>query len=163
MKFRTPATYKSNMTPAPSGSKYENEYGTKLDEQGHRTVYIKGQTNIYEKIQADLESTLIENILEACTVTGDYSALERKKAEYMDCTEYPENLIEAQNIILKEKENFERLPLEIRRKYNHSFTEYLADMGSETWAKNMGFIKDEPKTEPKTEPKEPTEGGKIDE
>ena len=72
----------------------------------------------------------------------------------MDITEMPTNMLEAHNKIKEAENTFNKLPLEIRAKYDHNFNKYLADMGSEEWMKTMGFVKEETTEEVKEEVKE---------
>ena len=134
-------------TITPSGSKEEDVWELKIDEKGNETFYISGKTNVYEKIQAHLEETKIENILARCIETGDYTALNQVQGNYMDITEMPTNMLEAYNKIKDAENIFNKLPLEIRAKYDHNFNKYLADMGSEEWMKTMGIVKEEVKEE----------------
>ncbi|QCS36245.1 minor capsid protein [Capybara microvirus Cap1_SP_175] len=149
-KYRTDWT-EHKITESPTGSHYINEYSVKYDENGHRTVYISGKTNIYEQIQAHAEECKIENILAKYQMTGDESILNQRTGQYWDITDMPKNRMEMLNMIQESKEQFMKLPVEIRAKYNHSWEEYLADAGSENWAKNMGILKEETKIETKEE------------
>ena len=69
---------------------------------------------------------------------------------YADITDMPKSYIEAHNKIQKMEQNFNELPLEIRNKFDNSFTKYLAEAGSESWMKNLGLVKEPTKTEEPT-------------
>lgn len=133
------------VTITPSGSKEEDIWQLKIDEKGNETFYIAGKTNVYEKIQAHLESTKIENILAKCIDMGDTTLLNQKEGFYADISEMPNTWIEAQNKIKNAENIFNSLPLEIRKKYDNNFNKYLAEVGSESWLKNMGLLKEEVK------------------
>lgn len=134
-----------------SGSKFHPEYDVTIDEKGHRTIAQTGKTNRYAKIQEDLESTKIENILQRAKM-GDPNALNRVEGQYLDLTEMPDNFRDAQNQILKMKSDFEKLPIDIRRQFDFSPEKYISEIGQESWLKAMGYIKEEEK---KPEVKEP--------
>ena len=70
---------------------------------------------------------------------GDTKALDRIQGNYLDCTEMPETLADAQNRILLLKSDFDKLPVELRREYNFSAEEFVADVGSTKWNKLMGI------------------------
>lgn len=131
-------TNKAETIPAPSGKKFTNEYSMQIDEKGHKTLKKVGETNVYQKIQEGLEDTLIENILTRAAL-GDNKALNRIQGNYLDCTEMPETLADAQNRILLLKSEFDRLPIELRREYNFSAEEFVADAGSTKWNELMGI------------------------
>lgn len=138
------------VTITPSGSMEEDIWQLKIDEKGNETFYIAGKTNVYEKIQAHLEETKLENILAKCIDTEDTTLLNQREGFYADLSEMPNTWIEAQNKIKNAENIFNELPLEIRKKYDNNFNKYLAEIGSESWLKNMGLLKEETKEETAT-------------
>ena len=94
--------------------------------------------HIYEEIQSYLEETKIENIL-ARAVAGDPDALNVRQGQYADITQFPTNLAEAQKTILKLGSEFEKLPNEIREKFDFSKEKFIQQFGSEDWVEKMGF------------------------
>lgn len=125
-----------------TGDKFHPEFEIKVDKNGHKTLVETGEhTNRYAKIQEDLESTKIENIIKRAQL-GDPDALSRKEGMYLDLAEMPNSFKEAQDKILKIKSEFEKLPIEIRRQYDMSPEKYIQEFGSEKWMKTMGFIKE---------------------
>lgn len=145
--FRTPVD-EPVTTVTPAGEEVEEVWAMKLDEKGNEVFYIEGKTNVYEKIQAYLEETKIENILQRCIDTNDISILNKVKGQYMDITNMPTNIMEAHSKIKEAEDTFNNLPIEIRKKYEYNFNKYLADFGTEEWQKNMGLIKEESVPDP---------------
>lgn len=127
----------------PTGSKFHDNYEVTIDDKGHKTLSQCGSTNTYAKIQEHLEETLIENILQRAQL-GDTEALERVNAQYLDCTDMPKTLADAQNKILAIKNEFEKLPIDLRREFDFSPEKYIQEYGTEGWMKTMGFIKEAP-------------------
>lgn len=127
--------------PAPTGSKFNITRQIVIDEKGHKTLEKTGQTNRYEKIQAQLESTKIENILQRA-IMGDTSALDRVRGQYLDTTEYPTNLIDAQNAMIKITNDFWGLPKEMRAKFDNSPDRYIREFGSKEWMNKIGLDKE---------------------
>lgn len=123
---------------APSGSKEENTYEITIDEHNHKSLKVSGKTNIYEKIQEDLESTKIENILAAAEM-GDESALNKVIGSYEDTTEMPKTLAEAQTMLIKLEKEFAKLPTEIKAEFNNSPEEYIAKYGSKEFEDKIGL------------------------
>lgn len=144
--FRTPVSERIRKHTEP-GKHIEEVLAMKLDEKGNEIFYVSGQHNVFEETQAYKDEVNIERIIAQCINTGDMNILNQVKKEYVDLTETPNNLIDAKNKIMKAENGFYQLPLEIREKYGNNFNKYLADVGSEEWMKNMGFIKEEKPTE----------------
>lgn len=122
----------------PTATTYEIE----IDENNHKSLKATGKKNTYAEIQSYLEETKIENIL-ANALLGNTEALNRVESHYMDTTEMPTTLAEAQNLIIKLNTEFESLPIDIKRQFNFSPEEYVARYGTESWIETMGFKKDE--------------------
>ena len=139
---------------APSGEKEETTFEMHIDQNGHKDIKKSGKTNIYEKIQASYEETKIENII-ARAMGGDSSGLMAHEGQYLDITKAPQTLAEAQQSIQAIKNVFNKLPLEIRTKYDMSVEKYIADFGSEKWMNIMGIEKDQPTVKPEIQPEKP--------
>lgn len=120
------------LPPNEAGKQYENDYKERINEDGYLCLEKVGETNVYAKIQTDLESTRIENILHAVAM-GDLRALQQREAMYIDCTDMPKNLMEAQNIVLKAKQEFYELPLEVRKQFDNSPELYVSEMGTKEY------------------------------
>ena len=119
-------TNKPPRMPYPKSNKIVNTYSLKIDKAtGKKELKATGKTDIYEKIQESKESTLLYNILEKYTA-GDTSVLDKKQGMYGDVTELPTNLAEAQQLIIEAENTFKKLPIDIRREFNHSVTEFMA-------------------------------------
>lgn len=130
-------------TVTPSGEREEDVWALRINEAGEEEFYISGRTNIWEKIQAFEPECNIDNILTKMAATGDANILMQRKAEYMDITEMPNNIMDAHRMITDAERKFNELPLNIRKEYDFNFSKYLKDVGSENWMKTMGFTKDE--------------------
>lgn len=130
--FDTPKRYH-----CPIGSEFDNVYQEEIDsDTGRKTLVIIGKTNIYDRIQADLEGSKIENIM-AKLAAGDLSVLRNEQLIYADATEMPKTLMEAQNIVVKAKQEFENFPTEIKRLFNNSAEQYVSEMGTEKFLEKM--------------------------
>ena len=109
---------------------------------GKKELVETGKTNLYQKIQASKDATLIYNIIDRYNA-GDESVLSKTIGSYGNFTKMPTTLVEAQQKLIDAERTFEQLPITIREKYNNSYTEFLADVtaGGETkiekWLKNQ--------------------------
>lgn len=140
---------------AEPGNEWHQEYRMAIDLTGHKYLEEDGKTNIYDKIQESLEETKIENIIRRA-VGGDESALAVMHGTYMDTTNMPKSLAEMQQAIITATEEFYKLPIEIRQKFDQSPEQFIAEYGSEEWTKKLT-----PKETLKTQT-ENTEGGKTE-
>lgn len=120
-----------------AGSRYLNTYQEEINkETGKKHLVKNGETDIYAMIQEDLEQSKIENILQRVAM-GDIKALNQKETLYIDATNMPKTLMEAQNVVLKAKQEFEKLPLEVRKEFDNSAEKYISEMGTEEFNKKM--------------------------
>lgn len=127
--------------PTPEGSIYRNIYQECLDDQGRLSLERVGQTNVYEKIQEDLEQSKIENILHAVAM-GDLNALKQREATYCDATTMPKSLREAQDLVIRLRDEFYTLPLEVRKEFENSPEQYVSEMGTPEFLEKMGPYND---------------------
>lgn len=140
MKFKTAFSYLENeeKTYTPSGEKIVYEHREEIDLKGKRTLVKDRAVNIYEVIQASAESCDIQNIIKRAT-EGDLNVLNQIQANYIDVTDAPQSLAAAQQLVIKAKNEFEKLPYELKIKYNNNAMEYVADYGSESWEEKTGL------------------------
>lgn len=120
---------------APIGTHFINEYQEQIV-KGKKELVKIGEKDVYAMIQEDLEGTKIENILHAVAM-GDLSALNQRETMYIDSTTMPKSLMEAQNIVVKLKDEFYKLPLEVRKEFNNSPELYVDQMGTKEFLEKM--------------------------
>lgn len=113
----------------PAGTRYINTYQEEIDKKGKLKLVKSGETNVYEIIQSHAEECKIENILHAVAM-GDLNALNQREATYCDATTLPKNLMEAQNLVLRMKDEFYKMPLEVRKEFDNSPEKYVNLMGT---------------------------------
>lgn len=144
-----------------SGSRLAAKHAVRIDDNGHKTIVATGEyTNIYEKIQSHKDECDIAKILERCDVEG-YEILNKREAISGDVTMLPTSMLDAAQKLQDMENDFNSLPLDVRRKFNFSFTEYIAESGKDinSWATKMGILKEAIAEQPKVEPKAANEGG----
>lgn len=122
--------------PTEPGNMFLDVFQEEIKKDGSHEIVPIGKKNIYEMIQADLESTKIENILHALAM-GDLQALQQREAMYFDATTMPKNLMEVENLVCKAKQEFESFPLEVKELFNHSADQYVAEMGTKEFFDKM--------------------------
>ena len=137
MTFRTMYTERVRKTSDP-GSRFANDYEVQINNKGHKSLLFTGTHDIYEEIQSYAEECKIENIL-ARAAAGDVNALNQRQGAYMDISDCPKDLAEAQRSILKLTHAFESLPANIRNKFDNSKEKFVQMYGTEEWLDFMGF------------------------
>lgn len=124
--------------PTEPGRPMHNEYQIRIDDKGHKTLVKTGETNLQDKIEESKEGCLISTVLEMCANMSDQEKkeyLNQRVGQYIKLEELPENLREAQQAIIDIKNEFYKLPTEIREKFDNSPERYVQDYGTENWMK----------------------------
>ena len=137
MRFATPFSKRERYYSDP-GSHYRNEYEITIDKKGHKSLHKTGEVDQWEEIQSYKEECDIGNII-ARAAAGDLNALNQRKGIYADITNTPRDLAEAQNNIIKLNNEFYKLPVEIREKFDNSKERFVQEFGSVEWYEKMGF------------------------
>ena len=133
---------------APSGERIEIRHSPHIDKKGRRFLLPDRKIEIYKLIQASKETCEIENIIRRA-VEGDYNALNAVNGVYSDITNCPSSIAEAQQYIIDAKREFEKLPKDIKAKFEYNAEMYIAEMGgnTETWLDKMGYTEAKKKLE----------------
>lgn len=129
--FKRPKTIPTN-----PGDGYLEVFQEEILKDGTKGLVCTGKTNIYEKVQQDLEMTKVENILKAVAL-GDLSMLRAQDPVYIDATTFPKTLMEAQNIVVKAKSEFAKMPDEVKKIFDYSAEQYVSQMGSKDFIEKM--------------------------
>lgn len=119
----------------PAGNKFLKTY-TLTTENGREELELTGKNNIYDMIQSDLEDSKIENIIKK-VMMGDLSVLRQSEPQYIDSSNMPSDMMTIQNIIVKTKQEFEKMPEEVRKLFNYSAEEYVNEMGTKEFMEKM--------------------------
>lgn len=114
---------------AVPGSPTKTEFQLRIKDNNEYLEPI-GKTSLYDYIQSHADSVDIHKILERCALVDDYSLLNRMPAQFMDLTEMPSNLAEAHAMVVDARNMFDRMPVEIKEKYDNNFVEFIGSIGS---------------------------------
>lgn len=114
--------------PAPTGNGKEIDWQMKLV-KGTEEVVNAGEIDVYAQIQAVAESTpTVSELVSKFVITGDPSVFEAKKsAEFFDLTKVPKDIFEMQAMQREAQLQFDRLPVEIKQKYNNNLYDFIND------------------------------------
>jgi precorrin isomerase len=139
--------------PTNAGDENRRTYMWAENENGEKELIEDEIINIKDEIESYHEETKITNIIRRATF--DIDAANRLMGDNgndgADMTQMPENLMEAQNIMVKAKAAYATLTPKQQAEFG-SISEYMATAGTEEWAKKLGYIaKEEVKEEKKNE------------
>lgn len=140
--------------PTNAGDENRRTYMWAENENGEKELVEDEIINIRDEIESYHEETKITNIIRRATF--DINAANRLIGDNgngnIDLTQMPENLMEAQNLMVKAKQAYANLTPKQQAEFN-GLKDYMATAGTEEWAKKLGYIteKKEVKEEKKNE------------
>lgn len=124
------------------GSRFKEEFHGVVQEDGSIELVSDGMIDWYKEIQADAVGCSVPEIV-ARAIQGDPTAFRKGEGFYGDITEMPKTYAEVLNLVNDGKSQFEKLPLEVREKFDFSFEKWFATLGKNDWFEKMG-INNEP-------------------
>lgn len=127
---------------ANHGSRFAPVYSLKSKTAGNTELEITGEKDIYAEIQSHADSVDIKTIMTRYQL-GDESVLNKKQGQFIDVSDMPTNFADIMKTVITAENNFNSLPMEVRREYNYSPAEYIADIGSDRWLKTLGIESNE--------------------
>ncbi len=133
-----------------SGNPFKQLYAGSYNERGQVVLREDGTENLYDFIQSFAESTDIHAIMRRFE-NGEVDVLEKVQGFYGDVTEMPKTYAEALQRIADSEKVFMSLPVDVRAKFGHSFSEFLAASNDADFLERLGVQVDNP-VAPEPEP-----------
>lgn len=121
--------------PCNPGTKFLNKYQETIKE-GVRSLIQIGKTNVYDIIQSHAKEGDVKWII-AQFANGNLDVLRKADPVYTDATTLPTSLMEAQNLCLRMKQEFEEMPAEVKKLFNYSSDLYIEKMGTQEFQEIM--------------------------
>lgn len=130
----------SNLYPVSSGSRYREKKKGTLQKDGTIKLFSVGRQDVYADIQSYESETDINSII-ARASNGDFSGFENGRGDgiFGDFTEMPSSYFEVLNTVIEGKHAFERLPLEVKEKFDNDFNKWFISAGENDWFEKMGY------------------------
>lgn len=113
-------------------------YSAKVMDDGTIKLKEAGKENIQQKIDSFRESTDMAYILHRLA-QGDNSVLNQKQPMFGDFTKMPKTLAETLQLHIDAENEFYKLPLDVRSKFDNDFQKWFVTAGSDGWCEKMGF------------------------
>lgn len=126
-KFRTQFDRKS--VPYPETTSIVTDYQLSLAPDGKETLIAVGEHDIYPEIQSHAKSVDINEIVLRYQ-RGDIDVLAQRAGMYGDFTNLPTSYAELYQNVLDAQAYFDSLPLEVRQKFDHSFSKFFTSIGT---------------------------------
>ena len=124
---------------AEPGQREKVTYGGHYDDKGRVVLEEIGRVNLYDEIQSHADSVDIHVLMQRYK-NGDPEALSRAQGLYLDATVFPKTYAEALNHMADMERSFMSLPVEVREKFNNSFSEFLASSGESDFMERLGLV-----------------------
>lgn len=138
-----------------AGSPIKQLYAGSYNERGQVVLREDGTENLYDYIQSFADSTDIHAIMRRFE-NGEVDVLEKVQGFYGDITEMPKTYAEALQRIADSEKVFMSLPVDVRAKFGHSFSEFLAASNDVDFLERLGVQVNNPLApEPKPEIEKP--------
>lgn len=139
--------------PTCAGEEKRKTFRWAEDENGKKELVEDEEISIADEIESYHEETKITNIIRRATfdVNATNMLIGDNGNSGGDMTVMPENLMEAQNLMVKAKAAYAALSPKQQAEFN-GIADYMATAGTEEWAKKLGYITEKPvKEETKNE------------
>ncbi len=136
MKFNTQYDARDRIVSNP-GSPVKQLYAGSYNECGQVELREDGTEDLYAFIQSFADSTDIHAILRRFE-NGEVDVLEKVQGFYGDVTEMPKTYAEALQRIADSEKVFMSLPVDVRAKFGHSFSEFLAASNDADFLERLG-------------------------
>ncbi len=133
-----------------AGSPIKQLFSGSYNERGQVVLREDGTENLYDYIQSFAESTDIHAIMRRFE-NGEVDVLEKVQGFYGDVTDMPKTYAEALQRIADSEKVFMSLPVDVRAKFGHSFSEFLAASNDADFLERLGVQVDNP-VAPEPEP-----------
>lgn len=144
-----PKWYFDNKIFSERGSEIHIIYKPVVDEKGNIDLVEAGKENLRDIIQSGKDSCDITIILNQ--VQNDPSVLNRVQGVFGDFTNMPETYAEMLQLQIDSKRYFEKLPTEIKKKFDNDPNKFLAQAGEKDWFEKLGFVDNKEESEVKSD------------
>lgn len=148
--FKTQYDARDRISSHP-GNPIKQLFSGSYNERGQVELKEDGTEDLYAFIQSFAESTDIHSILQRYQ-NGEVDVLEKVQGFYGDITEMPHTYAEALQRIADSEKVFMSLPVDVRAKFGHSFSEFLAASQEPDFLDRLGV---KPVEQPASEPVAP--------
>lgn len=128
MKFRSLFPEKKRFVSS-SGSRFFKTYIRSYNEDDRGSLVLSGTEDVFDSIQKASQGNIIEDLIRRASSGDDQAVLDPNNLAFGDFTHTPKDMLEAHSMFLESKKKFEGLPVELRKQFGNSFTDFLKHVG----------------------------------
>lgn len=114
------------------GERYRPVYTSEIKDDGTIELVQTGVEDLQE-IYNSMRDSCDVNLIAERFLAGDDTALKRGNPVFLDLLGAPDTLMEAYQLQHRAEQAFNLLPVSIREKFNQSFPEFIASVGTPAW------------------------------
>lgn len=138
MKFHSFSNRPSTIVN-PAGKRTRNIYIKKAGDPEGKLVYSHTE-DVYEAIQLAARGCLVKDLVRR-SECGDARAIGDPTFESCDITNAPTSLLDAQNRLIQARSIFDKMPVEVKQKYNNNFAAFLESVSDGSYLKDANSDK----------------------
>ena len=159
MKFNTQYRNHERVVSNP-GNPIKQLYSGAYNEKGQVELREDGTEDLYGFIQSFADSADIHVIMRRFQ-NGEVDVLEKVQGFYGDITDMPHTYAEALQRIADSEKVFMSLPVEVRAKFGHNFSEFLAASQDADFLERLGVKPTEQAVPVPTDPQPVVKEGEV--
>lgn len=128
-----------------AGRKVRLTFRWTYDDKGNKSLVQDEEIDRDAEIQSYLEETKIENIINRAAFDPSIAQKlcgQLNDAEPQDFTNMPSTLAEAQNLMIQAEQTWDKLPREIKQKFDNDVDKFIANFGTAEWANALGILQE---------------------
>lgn len=129
---------KAEVFSSNPGSPIHQLYAPHVCDDGSIELVPAGAENTDEIIQSYAESTDIRALI-ARVNSGDLEALNVHKGMFGDFTQMPKTYAELLQNQMDAKRAFDRLPVDVKKKFDNDVNKFLSSAGTQEWSDALGL------------------------
>lgn len=131
--------YGRQRVPANPGSGDRVLYSAAYDDRGRLELVEAGVDSLYDSIQSHADSVDIHVMLKRFAA-GETDVFSQRQGAYGDFTEVPRTYAEMMQTLIDAESYFESLPVDVRGKFGHNFSEFVHAIGTPDFAERLGLM-----------------------
>ena len=118
------------------GNRFYIEKHGEVQPNGTIKLIDDREIDLQEKYNAEYPSTTIDNILANSSPLDNFAD---NGMNGIDATQLPKTFAEFLQLQIDRKREFDRLPVEVKQKFNNDLNQYMATAGSAEWFDKLGI------------------------
>lgn len=118
------------------GKRFYTEKHGEVQPNGVIKLINDREIDLQEKYNAEYPATTIDNILANSSPLDNFAD---NGLNGIDATKLPKTFAEFLQLQIDRKREFDRLPVEVKQKFNNDLNQYMATAGSAEWFDKLGI------------------------